>query len=256
MERMIVVTGTAGSGKSVLSGMLRRVIEERGFTAINVNLDPAAKVLPYEPNVDARDFVSYQDYLSQGLGPNAALIASVDSLVLYVDELLKAIGEYKADYVILDTPGQMEVFVYRVGGPMLVRALTGDRPSVNVYLMDALFFEDPVSIASALGLASSVYLRLGLPQINAVSKSDILLPEIIEEIIPRLGEEGFLDSLIEAYEGAPEQAKYIALKTLEALRVAGFIGEIIPVSSLREDTLATLFGMISNIIAGGESVKQ
>ena len=255
-ERYVILTGTAGSGKSSLAARLKEVIDKGGFTSIIVNLDPAAKVLPYEPHVDARSFVSYEDLLREGLGPNGALIAAVDSLVLHADEILREIAQYKPDYVILDTPGQMEVFVYRVGGPMLLRSLIGEHPAVNLYLLDALFFEEPISIVSALGLASSVYLRLMTPQINVVTKSDLLLPDIINEVIPRLGEEGFLEGLVEAYPDAPEQAKLMALKTLEALRVAGFVGEVYTVTILRPETVATLYGAVANILAGGESVKS
>ncbi|MCE4624291.1 MAG: ATP/GTP-binding protein [Desulfurococcales archaeon] len=254
-ERYIILTGTAGAGKSVLTGVLKEEIERHGFSAITVNLDPAVKVLPYEANVDVRDIVSYDEYLRQGLGPNGALIVAVDSLVLHADVIKSRIEEYKADYVILDTPGQMEVFVYRVGGPLLIRAITGGAPAVNVYLMDALFFEEPLSIASALNLASSVYLRLMLPQINTVSKADLLQPEVIEKIIPRLGEEGFLEGLIEAIPDVSEQAKYIALKTLEGLRSAGFIGEVYHVSTLQPETVATLFGGIQAILSGGETER-
>ncbi len=256
MERYIVLTGTAGSGKSVLTRSLKEEVERHGYAALTVNLDPAVKSIPYEPNVDARDYVSYDDLLREGLGPNGALIAAVDSLVLHTEELRRAIEEYKADYVILDTPGQMEVFVYRIGGPLLLKALTGGAPTVNVYLIDALFFEDPLSIASAFNLAASVQLRLSLPQINVVSKSDLLLPEVKSEILPRLAEEGFLEGLIEAYEEAPAPARHLAMKTVEAAREAGFIASMIPVSTLQPESIAMLFGAIQVQLAGGETEKE
>jgi len=256
-ERYIVLTGTAGSGKSVMAGALKDEIEGQGYAAIIVNLDPAAKVLPYEDkvNVDARELVDYDSIMAEGLGPNGALIAAVDTLALHAREIRRMISEYQADFVIIDTPGQMEVFVYRVGGPMLLKSLIGDNPAVNIYLVDALFFRDPLSISSALSLASSVYLRLMLPQLNVVTKADLLDPEIREEIIPRIPEEGYLEGLIESMEEASEQARYLAIRTVEALREAGFIGELFQASILWRESILQLFGAAQVILSGGESRK-
>ncbi|MCE4627830.1 MAG: ATP/GTP-binding protein [Desulfurococcales archaeon] len=253
--RYIILTGTAGSGKSSLAGALKEEIEGQGYSAITVNLDPAALVLPYEPNVDSRNYVDYEGIMREGLGPNGALIAAVDTLALHGEEIAGEIESYQADYAILDTPGQMEVFVYRVGGPALLKSLVKDSPAVNVYLVDALFFRDPLSISSAFSLAGSVFLRLMMPQLNVATKVDLLDPEIRENIIPRLSEDGFLEGLIEDMEGASEQAKYLAIKTVEALRVSGFIQEPLQVSILWRESVLTLFGGIQTILAGGESRK-
>ncbi len=252
MRRTVFIVGTAGAGKTVLTGVLKERIESYGPSAITVNLDPAVKQLPYDPNVDVRDYVSYDEFLKSGLGPNSALIAAVDSALLHVDDIIREIDEYNADYVIIDTPGQMEVYAYRVGGQMITRALAAGNPSLVVFLIDALFFEEPLSIASALSLASSIALRLGLPQVNAVSKADLLLPEVVEEIIPRLGEEGFLEGLIERVENVNAQARLMALKLVEAIREAGFIGELIPVSSLNVETVDGLYGRIQQVLTGGD----
>ncbi len=255
VEKYIILTGTAGAGKSAMTGALKDEIEDQGYSAITVNLDPAVRVLPYEPNVDSRDLVRYDDLLREGLGPNGALIAAVDTLALRVDELHSMINEYQADFVIVDTPGQMEILVYRIGGPYLLKNLVGDSPSVNLYLIDALFFRDPLSISSALSLASSVFLRLLMPQINVVTKADMLGADIRENIIPRLGEDGFLEGLIDDMEDALEQAKYLARRTIEALREAGFIGEVYQTSILQRESILQLFGAAQALLSGGEARK-
>ncbi len=251
-SKIVLLVGTAGSGKSVLAGVLKERIELFGATAITVNLDPAVRVLPYEPNVDCRRYVSYEELLEQGLGPNGAMIASVDKLVFSIDEILNEVEEYKADYVIIDTPGQMEVFAYRAGGQILARAFQGYGPTLTVFLIDALFFEDPLSIVSALSLSSSVALRFQLPQLNVASKADLLLPEVVEEILPRLGEEGFLESLIDAKEDVNAQTRLMAKRMLEAVREAGFIGEVLPISAFAPETVDALYGRMQQILGGGE----
>jgi len=252
MAVYVVMVGPAGSGKSALTGVLSEYAEGRGATVVRVNFDPAVEVLPYEPHVDVREYVKAEDFMKQGLGPNGALIAAVGSLINYVGAVRERIAEFNPDMVIVDTPGQLELFAYRVSGPAILSELIGDDPGVTVFLMDAPFFEDPLSIVSALSLASSVAIRLGLPQVNVVSKADLLLPEIVEEVIPRLGEDGFLESLIESYPGGDANLRILALRLAEAIRDSGFIGEVIPVSIYDEESVARLYGKILQIHAGGE----
>ncbi len=252
MEKFIVLLGTAGAGKSVLASLLKDQIERYGASVAIANLDPAVKKTPYEPNIDARKFVSYQDILATGLGPNASLIAAVDSLVLHLEEIRSEIYSYKADYVILDTPGQMELFAYRVGGPMLIRSIVGDYQAATVFLIDALFFEDPLSIVSALSLASSVSFRFMYPQINVVSKADLLLPEMIEEVLDRISESGFLESLIMKMENVPETTKYMASGIVRVLYEVGFLGELIPISAYDPESIDKLYGKIQQVLLGGE----
>jgi len=246
-----VMIGPAGSGKSALTHVLSLYAEGRGATVVRVNFDPAVEILPYEPHVDVRDYVRAEDFMKQGLGPNGALIAAVGSLINYVGAVRERIEEYNPDLVIVDTPGQLELFAYRVSGPTILSELIRDDPATTVFLMDAPFFEDPLSIVSALSLSSSVAIRLRLPQVNVVSKADLLLPEIVEEVIPRLGEEGFLESLIESYP-ADANLRILALRIAEAVRDSGFIGEVIPVSIYNEESIAKLYAKILQIHRGGE----
>ena len=51
--------GTAGSGKSTITGALKNYVINRDpeITAITLNLDPGAKKVPYEPDIDIRDYI-------------------------------------------------------------------------------------------------------------------------------------------------------------------------------------------------------
>ena len=63
------ITGTAGSGKSLLTGALKNWYVNRGEDAIAVNLDPGVVDLPYDPDVDIRDRIQLQDVMQDyGLG--------------------------------------------------------------------------------------------------------------------------------------------------------------------------------------------
>lgn len=252
MTRYIVLVGPAGSGKSTLAKTLAELASRRGPKTIIVNFDPAAEVLPYDPHIDVRDYVSVQDFMKKGLGPNGALIASVASIVNYVDDIIDEINKYSADLTIIDTPGQLELFAYRSSGPVIINTIIGEDPAVTLFLIDAPFFEDPLSIVSALSLASSVAVRMRLPQLNIATKSDLLLPEVIEEIIPRLSEEGYLESLIEDVPGIDYNIKLLALHLAAAVRDSGFIGEILPASIYDEELIKTVYARILQIISQGE----
>lgn len=253
--RFIVVVGPAGSGKSTLTAELADHIEGFGASVARINYDPAAERLPYDPEVDIRDYVTVEQFMDQGLGPNGALIAAVDTSYSYVRNIREQIDDINPDYAIIDTPGQLELFAYRVGGPVVVRAIVGDDPAATLFLMDAVFFEEPMGMISMLTLASSVAVRLQLPQVNLVSKADLLRDEVVEEIIPRLGEDGFLESLVDSMPGVDEFVRGLARSIAEALYTSGFIGEVLPVSIHDPDSLTALYAKLQQILAAGDDYR-
>ena len=55
--KAIYITGTAGSGKSLLtSNLLQWYIDHDNFP-ITLNLDPSVSELPYLPDVDIRELI-------------------------------------------------------------------------------------------------------------------------------------------------------------------------------------------------------
>ncbi|MEB3860194.1 MAG: ATP/GTP-binding protein [Desulfurococcales archaeon] len=247
--RFVVLVGPAGSGKSTLAGELSGHMESFDVDTSLVNFDPAAEKLVYDPDVDVRDYVTVHDFMEKGLGPNGALIAAVDSLISHVSEIRRRIEETGAEYVIVDTPGQLELFAFRAGGPVVLDAITAGDPVVLVFLVDVTFFENPASIVSGLALASSVSLRLRKPQINVASRADLLVREVLEEIIPRLGEEGFLTGLVSRDESIPGELRDLSMRISDAIYSSGYIGEVIPVSVMKPETLAGLHAKIEQVLS-------
>ena len=248
----IIIVGPAGSGKTTLTGELASFMENFGVSVATINFDPAVESLNYEPDIDVRDYVSVDEFTSKGLGPNGALIAAVDSLINHVSKIRERVEELKVNYIIVDTPGQLELFAFRAGGPVVLEALTHDYPTVVVFLMDSVFFEAPHGIVSVLTLATSVAMRFRKPQVNVVSKADLLVDEVLEEVIPRLGEEGFLESLVAKADNLDEFTRDLAIRISQALYESGFIGEVIPVSVKDPNSLAALYSKIQQILAGGD----
>jgi GTPase SAR1 family protein len=170
----IYFIGTAGSGKSTLSASLQQWCKDRGLDAIIVNLDPGAENLPYEPDVDIRDWISLREVMDANkLGPNGAQIACADMIALNTEDVKESINSFKADYIILDTPGQLELFVFREAGKYTVKFLSPEK-SIIGYLLDPMLAKTASGFVSQLLLAITTNLRLNLPQINILSKADLL----------------------------------------------------------------------------------
>ncbi len=249
MESYIVLVGTAGSGKTHLADSFGRWLESMGYSIARVNLDPAAEWLPYPPDVDVRDYVSARNVMSEmRLGPNGALIASVDMLVSHVEDLRRDLSGYKVDYFIVDTPGQMELFAFRSSGPIVLDALIGRSESVTVFLVDPVFAEKPSSLVSALLLSASTYLRLGKPQVNIVSKSDLLLPEVLEFLESPSGDNRIMEELV----SREDVSDPLLLRMAEVLDETGYSGRLIPVSSETQSGFEQLYYELQKILRGGE----
>ena len=179
----VYLIGTAGSGKSTLAHVFKEWTEVEGIDAILVNLDPGAENLPYTPDVDIRDWISLKEVMeTHGLGPNGAQIACADMLALNTDDVKESISSFKTDFVVVDTPGQLELFVFRESGRFIIETLQPDR-SVIAYLIDHVLAKNPSAFVSHLLLSLSTHFRMGIPQLNLLSKSDLLTEEERDQVV-------------------------------------------------------------------------
>ncbi len=250
----MIVVGPAGSGKSYLVDALGDWLEANEVSVARVNLDPAAEWLPYTPDVDVRDYIDARTVMQKyKLGPNGALVASIDMLVDHAGNIKSEIEATKTNYVLIDTPGQMELFAFRDTGPYILRELVLENKSVIVFLVDAVLVSNPRSLASSLFLALSTRLRMGIPQINVVSKADLLEPEHMEQIEEELNNpEALYSSLIE--KGVDPLVAEATIKALEALSPpeSSVSTPLRFVSSVSSYGLDDLYAAIQQVLAGGE----
>ena len=181
-EIFIYFIGTAGSGKSTLTYNFKQWMNNRGLDAITVNLDPGADNLSYDPDVDIRDWISLQEIMeSYKLGPNGAQIAAADMIALNTADLKKSIEGFKTDYVLMDTPGQLELFVFREAGKYIIKFLNPTR-SIIGYILDPALAKTASGFVSQLLLSIYTSFRLGYSQINILSKIDLLSEEELEHL--------------------------------------------------------------------------
>ena len=136
--KAIYITGTAGSGKSLLtSNLLQWYIDHNNFP-ITLNLDPAVSELPYLPDVDIRDHIDINNIIdTYGLGPNGAIIMAHDLISTKIQDIQLEVDELNPDYILIDTPGQIELFAYRSSGNYFMSNFKADR-KVSIFIMDGV----------------------------------------------------------------------------------------------------------------------
>jgi len=246
----IIILGTAGSGKTHLTGAFQGWLEDYGFDVATVNLDPATEWLPYKPDVDIRDYVDAREVMEKyQLGPNGALIASADLMVTRLNEIYDEISSLRSNYILIDTPGQLEVFAFRESGPLILNTLTSDGKSVVLFLIDVVFSSRPSNFLSALLLSASINVRLGKPQVNVLTKIDLVNKENVDKLMNYVeNPEEFINALIN------DKLATILWdpSDLEVILPKFLMHELIPVSSVTREGFDQLYAIIQRIVAGGE----
>ncbi|MDG7010256.1 MAG: ATP/GTP-binding protein [Nitrososphaerota archaeon] len=243
------VTGTAGSGKSLLTGALKNWYVNRGEDAIAVNLDPGVVGLPYEPDVDVRDRIQLQGVMEEyGLGPNGALILAADLTATRLSEIQEEIDSFKAENVIIDTPGQTELFAFRESGEFIVGETKADS-KLLLFLLDPLLASTPANFLSLALLSASVGLRLKIPRMTVLTKRDIA-----RDGVKRITEWSRDTKVFEdALSGTKDGEQYSLYSELfRSVRRLSFGADLYPVSSTTQEGLIALVGEMTRIARGGE----
>jgi GTPase SAR1 family protein len=251
----IFLVGTAGSGKSLLTASFEKWLVESDLSVTVVNIDPGVESPPYTSDVDIREYVDYGEVMNNyGLGPNGALVASLDMGVGSVNDLREEIIETERDYVLVDCPGQMELFAYRNSGPLMVSGLMGNDPALSLYLLDSNIARTPSGYLSSMLLGLSINIRFGLPQLNILSKTDILMEDEIEEIVEWGSEIHLLEeALDQSSEGLVREYAKLILDMLENI---GSTSVTVPVSSKEMTGFDILYGEIQRIFSGGDNLYE
>lgn len=209
MVTVVVFTGLAGSGKTSLVASYGNWLKEELLQRVaQVNLDPGAEVLPYKPIFDVRDMFTLSEIMrAYGLGPNGGFIKAGELIAersseIFVKEPFSNLSEW--DYILIDTPGQMDAFIFRPSGNIFLEALTRIVNAVNIYVIDSTAIRGLADALTIWLLGLLTYLKIGLPTIPVVNKVDVvdngakyvrLLVEDPEKLI-ELSKEGFREGLL------------------------------------------------------------
>ncbi|KAM5569775.1 GPN-loop GTPase QQT2 [Rosa sericea] len=181
---IIIVVGMAGSGKTTFLHRLVAHTHQSGIRGYVMNLDPAVLTLPFGANIDIRDTVKYKEVMKQfNLGPNGGILTSLNLFATKFDEVINVIEKRadQLDYVLVDTPGQIEIFTWSASGAIITEAFASTFPTVVTYVVDTPRSASPVTFMSNMLYACSILYKTRLPLVLAFNKIDVAQHEFALE---------------------------------------------------------------------------
>lgn len=172
-----------------------------------LNLDPATKLVPFGASIDIRDTVDYKEVMKQHrLGPNGAIMTSLNLFATKFDQVISILDNrsYKKekksdetptssddapptaskalDYILVDTPGQIEAFTWSASGSIITAALASSFPTVLAFVVDTPRCASSLNtFMSNMLYACSMFYRTRLPLIIVFNKCDVSSGEVCME---------------------------------------------------------------------------
>lgn len=199
---VIVCVGMAGSGKTTFIHRLFLHLQALSKRVYAINLDPAVKKVPYPANIDIRDTVDYRKVMQEFvLGPNGAMITSLNLFATKFDQVIDVLEKRapELDYIIVDTPGQIEVFNWSASGQIILDALAVSFPIVTTYVVDTVRCRSPTTFMSNMTYACSIMYKTKLPFVVVFNKTDVIPCDFAKEWMSEF--DVFLEALKPAESG-------------------------------------------------------
>jgi GTPase SAR1 family protein len=254
MVATIFIVGLAGSGKSLLSYSLWEWFSKEKQDIAVLNLDPGVINTPYNPDFDIREYINIWELMEKhNVGPNTALIVSMDLALAYIEKINLEIGKHNPDILIVDTPGQMEIFAYRVVGDYIVSNLAGDKKML-LFLLDGVFCKDPKNFISNLLVAASTRYRFQIPTLNILNKIDLLEKEALLKLYSWYRDPDRLLREMEMHYDTYEAE--MMRKMFKLLRKYSMGDVFLPVSAETLHNFDILVQAITRILFGGEEILR
>ena len=245
---VLFVVGTAGAGKSTLVTAFQRWSRFLEVECLTINLDPGAERVHYDPEFDVRDLVSLHEVMDEyDLGPNGAQILAADLVAAQSYDIQEELAGLSGDLLVIDTPGQVELFAFREASSHMVEVL-GQGQAALIFLFDPMLSQSPSGFVSQMLLSNIVHFSLGLPTANFLYKADLLTPEDLDRVLG-WGED--LDQLESAlFEEAGGQRTEFAIGQLRMMQNAQIQPGLIPLSSEQEEGLADILSFAQSVFGG------
>ncbi len=250
MSVNLYFVGTAGSGKTTLTKTFKDWMELHGYQAVTVNLDPGADDLPYNVDIDVRDWISLREVMAEHeLGPNGAQIVSADMVAMNAGEIKDVMEEFECHYFLIDTPGQMELFTFRQASREMVRTL-GEKSLIS-FLFDPVLSKQPSGFVSLMTLAATTQFRFDIPYLPILSKSDILSDKELGMIKKWSEDFWHLDSALR--ESAVTETQ-VSIELIKSLQNMGLQRGIFPVSSVDMYGMEDIYTAVQDAFYGGDDL--
>ncbi|KAL2143173.1 hypothetical protein VTI28DRAFT_251 [Corynascus sepedonium] len=181
----VVCIGMAGAGKTTFMQRINAHLHAKKEPPYVVNLDPAVTYSPYQSNIDIRDSVNYKKVMEEyNLGPNGGIMTSLNLFTTKVDQVIGLLekraapdpenpGRKPVEHILVDTPGQIEAFVWSASGSILLDSLASSFPTVLAYIVDTPRASSTSTFMSNMLYACSILYKTKLPMIVVFNKTDV-----------------------------------------------------------------------------------
>ncbi|KAI6895861.1 hypothetical protein D0867_06001 [Hortaea werneckii] len=187
----VITIGMAGSGKTTFMQRINAHLHHQSQSSSTpppyvLNLDPAVRSVPFDSNIDIRDSVNYKEVMKQyNLGPNGGILTSLNLFSTKIDQVMgilekRCLPDTDAQekkvpgHILVDTPGQIEVFVWSASGSILLSSLASSFPTVIAYVIDTpRTTENTSTFMSNMLYAISILYKTKLPMILVFNKTDV-----------------------------------------------------------------------------------
>ncbi|KAM9321506.1 GPN-loop GTPase 2 [Gastrophryne carolinensis] len=169
------VIGPPGSGKSTYVKAMHALLTSMGRPSAIINLDPAGEE-EAGAAVTLRELLALSEVMSElRLGPNGALLYCMEYLHGNLDWLRERLLQLRGSYLLIDCPGQVELYTHHPALPAILRQLQAwGLQLCAVHLVDSHYCTDPAKFISVLCTSLSTMLHVELPHINILSKMDLI----------------------------------------------------------------------------------
>ena len=182
-----------GSGKTTFMQRINSHLHSKREPPYVINLDPAVRTVPFDSNIDIRDSLDYKEVMKEyNLGPNGGILTSLNIFATKIDQIISILEKRTAPdpekpkakpikNIIVDTPGQIEVFVWSASGSILLDSLASSFPTVIAYVIDTPRTSSTSTFMSNMLYACSILYKTKLPMILVFNKTDVKDAEFAKE---------------------------------------------------------------------------
>ncbi len=126
------------------------------------------------------------------MGPNGGILTSLNLFATKIDQILGLLEKRTTPdpstpnakpikNIIIDTPGQIEVFVWSASGSILLDSLASTFPTVIAYVIDTPRTSSTSTFMSNMLYACSILYKTKLPMILVFNKTDVQDAEFAKE---------------------------------------------------------------------------
>ncbi|XP_049849764.1 GPN-loop GTPase 3-like isoform X2 [Schistocerca gregaria] len=220
-----------------------------------VNLDPAAEQFTYPCSIDISELITVEDVMTElDYGPNGGLLYCLEYLVQNMSWLRDKLEDHEEDYLIIDCPGQIELYTHAPVMKAIVDFLTKQMgyKIVCLYLLDANFLNEAAKFISGTLICLAAMIQFEQPHINLITKVDLLGKKAENEIMEKYYDANVEMIISELHKTTPE--KFYALNEAFAQVIDDWsLVQFVPLNIQDEESIANVLAHIDNATQYGEN---